>query len=78
MDKDIIYFHKVRPYTEYDILGVEIPFTISKETHKKLYGDGYVGFNETRERIKNVLESRGYNMITVEWERGYIVALKSN
>ena len=75
MSKDLIQFHNARPYPETDNSGIAIPFTISEATERTLY-NGWDGFTAVRERIKVVLESRGYILVTVEWENRQIVALK--
>ena len=76
--QDIIYFNKIFPYSSTmagDSVLYAIPFTMSPDTRQSVYKAGK-HLEPHRDRIRKVLESRGFTLIQIEWVDRKIIARK--
>lgn len=77
MSKDIIYFNKAEPFVSTtDAHRYAVPFTMTDETDHILYAGTYDERTDVANRIRAVLEPRGYTLDGIDYSRRLIIIEK--
>ena len=77
MSKDILYFNKAEPWASLpEDSRYAIPFTMTDETDRMLYEGTYEERKSVGDRMRAVLDKRGYILDAIDYSRRLLIIQK--